>query len=1016
MTQTSRRPGVGATILAAFMMAAGLAVPAYAQFGQNKVQYDKFDFKVLKTERFDIYYYPSELDAAQQVARMAERWHGRLSRALGHTLSGRQSVVLYGSHPEFEQTNVIEGLINEAVGGVTEGGRRRVVLPLGATLSETDHVLGHELVHAFQYDILGPMNAGRIPLWFIEGMAEYLSVGARHSQTAMWLRDAVLEDRLPTIDDLNDPRFFPYRFGHAFWAYVAGRWGDSMVGTILISLGSADGGPAGADPLDAIEIGTGTPIDELSEQWHEAIRAQYGLKARGEAASAPPAGITVIGSRTSGGGLNVGPSLSPDGTRVAFLSERNLLSIDLYIADAQTGRVIKSLTRNSVDPHFESLQFLASSGTWDPAGRRLAVGTVRSGRPVLAIFDVERGNVAQEIKMDQAGEIFHPAWSPDGNTIAFSAQMNGHTDLYLYDFKSSQIRRATTDAFADLQPSWAPDGRRLVFVTDRFSGDLKTLDFTGYGLAFYELDGGQITPVATGLTGNAVNPQWARDGASIYFVSDSSGRSEAYQLDVASGRATRFASTLTGITGITPLSPALSVSPSGRVAMTVFRDGGYELQILDGAKVPAAAVAEAATADLAVLPPAKRMASVIAQELRQPTLGLPAAETFPSDEYSPSLSLVGVGQEVGVSSGGAYGTYVSGGVAMMFSDILGNHLISTAADFNGALRDFSIQTSYLNRTRRWNWGLFGERVPLISGLVRAGFDSDEGNLVFVEQTERFRQTYQQFGGLVAYPFSRATRVEFGVSGRHIGFHREIHELVFDANSGALISNERFELPAEPSIRFGDVNAAVVRDTAAFGATGPILGQRARIDVTPTFGDLRMTTLTADLRQYVMPVRPLTLVGRFLHAGRYGEGSEDPRLTSLFLGYSTLVRGYDVDSFSVEECTLTPDGSCPEFDRLLGSRIVVVNLEARGPMKGLFTGNLDYGPIPVELFTFFDAGVAWTRAEKPSFAGGARDWVSSAGFGARVNLFGFAVAELNMARPLNRTNAGWQFVFNLRPGF
>jgi hypothetical protein len=124
----------------------------------------------------------------------------------------------------------------------------------------------------------------------------------------------------------------------------------------------------------------------------------------------------------------------------------------------------------------------------------------------------------------------------------------------------------------------------------------------------------------------------------------------------------------------------------------------------------------------------------------------------------------------------------------------------------------------------------------------------------------------------------------------------------------------------------------------------------------------------------------------------------------------------VDSFTVDECTLTPEGACPEFDRLLGSRLLVVNLEARGPMKGIFTGNLDYGPIPVELFTFFDAGVAWTRADRPSFAGGTRDWVTSAGFGARVNVFGFAIAELNMAHPLNRRDVGWQFVFNLRPGF
>ena len=129
-----------------------------------------------------------------------------------------------------------------------------------------------------------------------------------------------------------------------------------------------------------------------------------------------------------------------------------------------------------------------------------------------------------------------------------------------------------------------------------------------------------------------------------------------------------------------------------------------------------------------------------------------------------------------------------------------------------------------------------------------------------------------------------------------------------------------------------------------------------------------------------------------------------------------MRGYDSGSFSAGECTITNDGSCPEFDRLVGSRMIVFNSEARVPLFGLFTGNLDYGPVPAELFGFFDAGMAWTRADRPSFANGSRPWVTSAGFGARVNLFGFAVGEFNAARALDRPGKGWQFVFNLRPGF
>ena len=146
------------TLLRAALCCAALAVAApplaVAQggyFGQNKVQYRKFDFRVLKTDHFDIYYYPEEEQSAKMAARMAERWYGRLSRLLTHELRGRQPLILYASGPHFRQTNAIEGEIGEGTGGVTEAYKRRIILPLAGPLEATDHVLGHELVHAFQY-------------------------------------------------------------------------------------------------------------------------------------------------------------------------------------------------------------------------------------------------------------------------------------------------------------------------------------------------------------------------------------------------------------------------------------------------------------------------------------------------------------------------------------------------------------------------------------------------------------------------------------------------------------------------------------------------------------------------------------------------------------------------------------------------------------------------------------------------------------------------------------------------
>jgi hypothetical protein len=1018
MLRTGRLVRILLTALA--FLAGGLQGTADAQyFGQNKVQYDTFDFRVLETEHFDIHYYPLEEEAAKQIGHMAERWYARLSQVLNHELSGRQAVVMYASHPEFEQTNVIEGLIDEATGGVTEGMRRRIVLPFAASLGDTDHVLGHELVHAFQYDILGP-RIGPLPLWFVEGMAEYLSTGPTSVQTAMWLRDAAIQGRFPTVERLDDPRYFPYRFGHGFWAYVAGRFGDKTVGTILHRAGFG-GRTGGGGHIQVIETTTGMSADALSEAWYASVLQAYNLPAVdprevSDELPPPPEGVLVIGERTDHSSLNVGPSLSPDGTKIAFLSGRGRISVDLYVADAKTGDVLRALTQTAVDAHFQSLQFLASSGTWSPDSRQLAVATVRKGRPALAIFDADEGDLLREIALDQPGEILQPAWSPDGRSIAFAAQIGGATDLYIHDLEANTTRRLTEDLFADLQPVWAADGKSLLFVTDRYSSNLASFSFGRYDLARIDLTTRAMTEVETGLDGNVFNPQVGSDAGTVYVISDATGRQEVYRVDLAARRAVPIVTLQTGVSGITPLSPALSVSRAGRAAMTVFLNSGYEIRFLDGSQLAANAVREPTAIDYAALPPLDRAAGVVAQALEQPKAGLPSSATFPTRPYSAKWSLLAIGQSVGLSTGGPYGTYAAGGIQMLFSDTLGDQIISASADINGEVQDFGGQIGYYNRRSRWNWGLFGAHIPLLSGSAQAGFVTIDNQLVYVEELLLDRQTYTQLGGMVAYPFSRATRLEMSVAAEHVGFSGEVETRFFDPVTGQLLGVDEVDAPGEPGLTLGRVGAALVRDSAVFGATSPVLGERFRFEVAPTFGQLNVTNLTADYRKYFMPVTPVTWASRVLHTGRYGGDSEDSRLFPMFLGYSTLVRGYDAGSFEPGECTPTPDGSCPEFDRLIGSRMIVVNSELRAPLVGLFNGSLSYGMLPVEVFGFFDAGVAWTRDLEPSLFGGDRDWISSTGVGARVNAFGYLIAEFNAIRPLNRTGKGWMFGFNLRPGF
>src|SRR6185503_12671228 len=312
-----RRIGLAALLLAVLPA----ALPAQ-YFGRNKVQYGRFDFKIIQTEHFDVYYYPVEREAAIDIARMAERSYAKLSRALNHQFNERKPIIPYASHSEFQQTNTSGGEIDESTGGFTDFLRHRNIFPLTGSYEENQHVLQHEMTHQFQFDIWsrgkaaggvqGIINANA-PLWFGEGMAEYYSLGPEDPNTAMWLRDAALEGKLPTAEDFY--RVFPYRFGQALIAYIGQRWGDEAIAQIT-KLGSGGGIEA------ALQRVLGLSFPQLVAQWQDAVQKQYlpeiGNRTKGRAVASE-----LLTRKRSGGGWHLAPALSPDGSRVAYLSEQD---------------------------------------------------------------------------------------------------------------------------------------------------------------------------------------------------------------------------------------------------------------------------------------------------------------------------------------------------------------------------------------------------------------------------------------------------------------------------------------------------------------------------------------------------------------------------------------------------------------------------------------------------------------------------------------------------------------------
>ena len=981
-------------------------------FGRNKVMYDNFNFKVLHTKHFKILYYPEEKDAVKYAAEMAERWYERHSEILDDTLKGAQLMIMYDGFPQFAETNVTQGIIGQGTGGFTEPTERRIVLPFAGPLSETDHVIGHELVHAFQFDITSKNNlskqgmpaAAQMPLWFIEGMAEYLSIGPNDPNTAMWMREASLK-KLPDISDLEDPKYFPYRYGQSLLAFIGGKYGNDKIGELLRTWAFV------GNEKKAIEKVFGISPDSLSNQWHAAIHMQYDSLSK--ITDKPEKYGNVLISSKNGGDMNISPVLSPDGKHLIFFSSKDLFSIDLFLADAKTGKIERNVFKTEFNTHLENLEFISSAGAWDPTGKKFVFAAVEDGRPVLTILDVNDASVKQVIRFPKLAEIFNPSWSPNGRYIVFSALANGLSNLFVYDLQTQTSRQLTDDAYAELQPAWSPDGKEILYSTDRFTTRLSDLDYGYYQLAIMNFETGKIERLPCFSDAKEINPQWSADGNNIYFISDHNGVNNLYRLDRANNKTYQITNLFGGVSGITALSPALSVAAKAKeLVYSVFQNDKYEIykidstQILNGKDVSP----EFAVNNPGVLPPSPQVDNTFLANLNNPYLGLPSDTTkFETTDYSPTLRLVGVGQPSLAAGVDAFGTYVGGGVALFWSDMLGNYNLATALQISSGngFTNISGLVGYMNTEHRLNWGGAIQQIPYYLMGYAAGYDSVNGQLAYVQQQYLYKETDREISGILAYPFSDLFRVEFSLGYTNISFSNQVTTQAVSLDNGNVLINQTDNLPVPSALNLGTISSALVFDNSYYGATGPLLGSRYRFEVSPVVGNLDWINILADYRQYFMPVRPFTIALRALHFGRYGKSADDPRLTPEYLGYPGLVRGYDFNSYSSSE----------PYDYLLGSKMFIGNAELRFPLLGAFgIGPGFYGYFPIEFAAFYDAGVAWFNDQKPSFMGGNRKPVTSYGVALRANLFGYAVGEVDFVHPNDHPGTSWIWEFNLTEGF
>jgi hypothetical protein len=1011
-------------------------------FGQNKVRYKKLDFKVYKTPHFEIYYYLKNDSMIKRFAQESELWYTLHQQVFRDTFNKPNPIILYANHPDFQQTTAIDGEISVGTGGITEGLKNRIVMPVMETNQTTRHVLGHELVHAFQYHTLlgrdssNIENIGNLPLWMIEGMAEYLSLGKKDAYTAMWMRDAYLNHDIPTVKDLTTSnKYFPYRYGEAFWSFLGSTYGDTII--VPFFKNTARFG------LDyGIRRTFGYDDKTLSKLWQNSIEATYKPYLKDTVQT--PVGRKIIDPKT-GGDLTVAPAISPDGRYIAFLSSKSLFSIDLYLSDAQTGRIIKRLTSKVSNTHIDEFNFIESAGAWSPDSRKFAFSVFSKGRNRMLVVDVPDGRIVNDISMGKAEQFSNLTWSPDGKNIAFQGLAEGQGDLYMYNFDAKKVIQLTNDKYSDYQPSFSEDSKHIIFSSDRATYDRKLSQDITFNLAELDVTTGKVTDIKIFDGANNLNPQYSSDGKQVYFLSNRDGFRNLYRYTLGTDKVEQMTDLFTGISGITEYSPALSLSNNNDVVYSYYRAQKYAIY---NAKVsdfkPKVVDGGTTNFDAALLPPPRSVGvdlinSNLNNFLAYSKIPLDSIHTIP---YKPKFKLdylasSGIGAAVG-----SYGTGLSSGIQGVFSDILGRNQIYAGAAINGEIYDFGGQVVYINQQGRWNFGIGGSHIPYQSGTYGDGFttiDIDgKQTPVYEAKTDIIRTFEDAVQAFASYPLSKSLRTEVGTSASRYSYRVDRYSTYYDyttvtddnGNDQTVIGNpvdfkkhkisrDQFKTETGYDLRpfaIYSLSTALVGDDSYFGIAAPLNGHRFRLEAKYNVGTYNFFSPTIDLRKYVRTA-PVTFAARLYGFGRFG--SEVSGLYPLYIGYPFLIRGYEAQTFYNSKKANTNGFT---IDQLSGSRIAVANLEVRLP----FTGPEKLAVIKSkflfsDLNLFFDAGLAWNKGNQikfqqqpdkigadpktgePVYNENQRVPAVSAGISIRVNIFGYFVLEPYYAIPFNRSD-------------
>ena len=560
-------------LLAALIVPPATVLP----FGKNKVNREVFSWAVMKTVHFNVYYPRGMEGLARFTVKLSEEGYVHIANYLRHELTQVIPIIIYPSHIDFQENNIIMQIIGEGTGGFTEAFKNRVVVPFNGSYAEFRHVLVHELTHAFQFNMLFDDTSGAvrsrlsfsgIPLWLLEGMSEYLSIG--FDETAdMVMRDIFYNDRFATLMDLTRMRvesgYLLYKEGQAFYYFLERRYGKNAIGDLFRDLRDI------RDVDKAFTSVTGKTLEEVNEEWVMFFKKRYYPLVKGKNFDQEE-GDRLTDHRKSYSSFNVCPAVSPDGKKIAYITNRNIYStLSVMELEGRKKKKVKTLVRGDTSAKFEGMHLLSNYLTWTADGKGVLFVSQSAGRDVVFLVDAGSGRVLRELKFPFRG-IKDPSLSADGTLLAFIGIMNGRSDVFVYGMKTGKLRRVTDDLYAERYPRVLPGNDAVIYSSSYRHRD--GIDGFGYSIFRKKLSG-EEPEIIVQSAGSNLQADISPDGKKVIYISNRTGIYNAYIKDLNTGEHNRVTNVLCGV-----YYPRWF--PGGeKIAFVAYQNLGYDIFIKD---------------------------------------------------------------------------------------------------------------------------------------------------------------------------------------------------------------------------------------------------------------------------------------------------------------------------------------------------------------------------------------------------------------------------------------------------